>query len=327
MAGNLLGWRLVRLLDGGGERCSEPVSWTPASQRVCVHTQSLIHSLTHLSVLLTDSTTSELELGLSAGGKRGLWWWIRHPRWLPWGEESHGHRDPGIPKCSSLGKKKNLNLGKSCVLESYALWSFVYETYKFLWAMEVIRTLTDVSRRERQRAAWGISCLSKVSRKARVPFKGAIPGAPLGGGQPFSPLACTSRKSYTQKHAPLLICAFEVWVHPQHVSQRHIKQVATPADQVRPPLRERSKLGNQSQFMQGNLCLPFLQLISKEIPFFFKTFWRLKKKKQKTNTTLANLHMWLYPPSPELCNVSQIMVGNLSYSVYLVISAYSWRHL
>lgn len=147
--------------------------------------------------------------------------------------------------------------------------------------MEVIRTLTDVSRRERQRAAWGISCLSKVSRKARVPFKGAIPGAPLGGGQPFSPLACTSRKSYTQKHAPLLICAFEVWVHPQHVSQRHIKQVATPADQVRPPLRERSKLGNQSQFMQGNLCLPFLQLISKEIPFFFKTFWRLKKKKTK----------------------------------------------
>lgn len=55
-----------------GWRCSEPVSWTPASQRVCGCTQSLIHSLTHLSVLLADSTTSELELGLSAGGKGGL---------------------------------------------------------------------------------------------------------------------------------------------------------------------------------------------------------------------------------------------------------------
>lgn len=44
----------------------------PASVCVCGCTQSLIHSLAHLSVLLADSTTSELELGLSAGGKRGL---------------------------------------------------------------------------------------------------------------------------------------------------------------------------------------------------------------------------------------------------------------
>lgn len=62
----------MRLLDGGGEQCSEPVSWTPASQHVCVcaHIQSFIHPLTHLSVLLADSTSSKLELGLSAGVKR-----------------------------------------------------------------------------------------------------------------------------------------------------------------------------------------------------------------------------------------------------------------
>lgn len=129
------------------------------------------------------------------------------------------------------------------------------------------------------RAAWGISCLclkspGRPGSLSREPSQD-LPGE-VGSPSPHSP--CTSRKSYTQKHAPLLICAFEVWVHPQHVSQRDIKQVVTPADQLRPPLREKSKLGNQSKFMQGNLCLPFLQLISKAIPLLFKTFWKLKKK-------------------------------------------------
>lgn len=44
----------------------------PASMCVCVcaHIQSFVHSLTHLSVLI-DSTSSKLELGLSAGGRKG----------------------------------------------------------------------------------------------------------------------------------------------------------------------------------------------------------------------------------------------------------------
>ena len=37
---------------------------------VCTHIQSFVHSLTHLSVLI-DSTSSKLELGLSAGGEKG----------------------------------------------------------------------------------------------------------------------------------------------------------------------------------------------------------------------------------------------------------------
>ena len=39
-----------------------------------------------------------------------------------------------------------------------------------------------------------------------------------------------------------------------------------------------------SHSSRGNLCLPFLQLISKEIPFFFKIFWKLKKKTKNTQT-------------------------------------------
>lgn len=136
---------------------------------------------------------------------------------------------------------------------------------------------------------WGISCLSKVSQKARVPFKGAIPGAPRGvRAALLSPLTLHQQEILHPEACLWLICAFEVWVHPQHVSQRHIKQVATPADQVRPPLSERSKLGNQSQFMQGNLaCLSYSS--SQRNPFLFQDILKIKKKK-KTNTTLANLH-------------------------------------
>ena len=66
MSGEAVGWRWravlrARILD----------SCQPACVCVCAHIQSFIHPLTHLSVLLADSTSSKLELGLSAGVKKG----------------------------------------------------------------------------------------------------------------------------------------------------------------------------------------------------------------------------------------------------------------
>lgn len=125
-----------------------------------------------------------------------------------------------------LWGKKKLNLGASCVLESYALWSFAYEIYKFLWSVEVIRTLTDVGRRIRQRdyeSCMGNQLpLSKVSWKARVPFKGAIPGPPRGGGQSFSPLALHQQEILHPETCSLAdLCLWSVGSPTTCESKRH----------------------------------------------------------------------------------------------------------
>ena len=144
-----------------------------------------------------------------------------------------------------FGKKK-LNLGASCVLESYALWSFACEIDKFPWAVEVIRTLTDVGRQIRQRdyeSYMGNQLpLSKVSWKARVPFKGAIPGPPRGGGQPFSPLALHQQEILHPETCSLawsvpLRCGFtrnmwvkdtsNKWQPPQTRSGHHLERKAS----------------------------------------------------------------------------------------------------
>lgn len=148
-----------------------------------------------------------------------------------------------------LGEKK-LNLGESCVLKSYEALLMRLTNSCELWRWSGLWLMLGGGKgKETMRAAWGISCLCLKSPGRQGPMSREpsqdFPGE-AGSPSPHSP--CTSRKSYTQKQAPLLICAFEVWAHPQPVSQRHIKQVATPTDQVRPPLRERSRLGNQSQF-------------------------------------------------------------------------------
>lgn len=77
----------------------------------------------------------------------------------------------------------------------------------------------------------------KSTRKSKYPFQGAHSKTSLRR-KPFSHEPCIMKvyKSHVQEilhpeTLSLVDLVFEVWVHPQHVTQRHIKEVATPMAQ------------------------------------------------------------------------------------------------
>lgn len=85
-------------------------------------------------------------------------------------------------------------------------------------------------------ATWQMNhlCLLRSTGKSKSPCQGGHSKTSLTRQlfsmspalwQDISPIW---KKSYTQKHTLPLIFVFEVWVHPQHVTQRHIKEAATP---------------------------------------------------------------------------------------------------
>ena len=172
---------------------------------------------------------------------------------------SSGQRKSEISRSSSVYMPSS---GKNNLRKSYACQDHQFIHMKlWLWGIEFLQAMEvgqDCGCCWEKKNTWDSrSCMGKhllisfkSTGKSKCPFQGS-PARTSLRRQPFSHEPCNMKvcKSHLQEilhpetHPLSLIFVFEVWIHPQHVTQRHIKEVATPMAQGKVvTLQEREKL-------------------------------------------------------------------------------------